>query len=81
MNIGAGVDHTVNEYYEAAAEVDRLRRQLHPRPVEAGRHEAQADGRQPRQRMGLDRQDVAHATGWPQAYAYYLAEVAETVGD
>ena len=53
LNIGAGVDHTVNEYYEAAAEVVGYRRQLHPRSVEAGRHEAQADGRQPRQGLGL----------------------------
>ena len=37
----------------------RLHRHVRPRSVEAGRHEAEADGCQPRRRLGLDRPHAA----------------------
>ena len=76
MNVGAGIDHTVNEYYAAAAEVVGY--------TGTFTHDLSKP-------VGMKRKlmDVSRATAWgwtagtslkdglAQAYEFYLAEIAD----
>ena len=76
MNIGAGIDHTVNEYYEAAAEVVGY--------IGTFTHDLSKPVGMKRKLMDVSR---AKAWGWTagtslkdglaQAYEFYRAEIAD----
>ena len=78
VNIGTGEDITIAEFARVVAADRRLHRRHQLRHLEAGRHTAQAAGRQPPRQTGLARAHLA--AGRDQAGLSGVPERTETGG-
>ena len=76
LNVGTGHDMTILELAESIARIVGWQGNVHLRPVQARRHAAQGDGRQPPARSGWSAPTDFEA-GMKEAYQWYVADVAE----
>ena len=74
LNVGTGRDMTILELAESIARIVGWKGTFVFDRVEARRHAAQSDGREPSARFGLDRSRPILRTGMKQAYRWYVGQ-------